>query len=878
MVGGKTDRKSVTESGVKIRKTSSRPKTKNQTRPTRKNRQKTTRRKTQDEKRPSKTAGKKTSKKSEQGEETITRQFGLTPRPYCPYCKTLGQKTHENGKQGVQCPSCYQLVDGEPRIPSDVFSRVQKVVNGMIRRGRHLPLKYLSDTGVTAPKKFYNRIIKDPQVKKLTKQSKLHNRVHRCAAQYAYFSLQEYGRRQVMVRELMTVLKAHLASSTGLAELGDPTFPSYSLLKEGQRRLRRINEQRPPLELLTDSVSIRNMLRHLRNLLQKDLQARSADPNTLADFQGQSDPVWELTRLMEDLKGQLPELAKQFLRRLSSHLTRRVKHLRQGQGPDFGQGFWDHQIKEILGQTPPLTTKGRLNLPQRTWERHRKRWRDQLIKTLAQPTDQVLVTLFPAVQRILDRVPPSSILINRLFHRSRSKFWSTGDVMTDWTRFLIFHLRQTIVDHRVDQYRPFLHQCLKATATEMITHSRTFLKVPVFSKQSISLAQDDNYIYELYIDQAPVNPTEEDPSSHPGRLVVRLTLESRSPRYYYLNTPDRFFELLAAGFQPLRPVLLKRPAGGASVLAIPFNRPPAADLSDPTQATQNDSCPPVVNVDLGLKTLATISVTQGVTPVPLDPRYASAEDLQEVYADAHLEHFELARYFLDQAQLHLSASTWHHPPRVPFSKPTRFFNYKRRLTNLRTECRDLHQKLARCRRHYRPKYRHKTQYFQLRREWKRKWKKIRQLHQEMARQVATRLVHLALHHQATTIRFEDLRWAQHSPKDGVGTWLATWQVHWFHGEIIRRTQALAARYHLSVDLVYAAYTSQRCSSCGAHGTSDGKLFRCPHCNRQLDRDLNAARNIALAPLSPEAICFGSGPPFPSGNSGGLSSECPVAPQ
>ncbi|MFX0064655.1 MAG: zinc ribbon domain-containing protein [Candidatus Hermodarchaeota archaeon] len=806
---------------------------------------------------PIKEEDKNSKEETEEDTETITRQFGITPVPHCPKCKKMGQKDQGEGKKVYACPSCQKILEKGPKtIPNDIFARFKKVVNAMIRRGRDMPIKYFRRKGPAATKTFYNRIINDPQVKKITKQAKLHNRLQRCAAQYAHYSIQEYKRRQLMVRELAILVEAILTSKEGLAELTDPDFPSYKIVKDCQGHLRAFNEH-STLEIPTESIYIQNMLRHVRNILLEQLKARSTNQDTLIEQNIQGDPVLDTNRLISDLKKHQKELTKMFLRRLSSQLTRRVTQLRKDQGPAFGQGFWDQLIEEVLGGPPQTTPKGSVILAKDHWDRRRKMWRNQLNKILAQPNDHVIATLLTAAQRILDRVTPPTTLINELFQRHRPRFWSTGDVITDWTRFLIFQLRQTILEERLALYRPIFHQYLRDINKELVKHTRTFIKVPVFKRQSIPLAQDDDYVYELQVEQEPIlSKQEEEQDPRPNQIFIRLTLEPRRPCYYQLNTPDRFFDMLTAGNQPLRPVLMKRPAGGALVLAVPFSpERPNQDL-EITQEDLTDTEAIALNVDLGLKTLATISVTYGVLPVPLDPRYAAEEALQAYYTDAHLEDFELARYFLDQDSIPQKASYWYQPAPKTLINPSPFFNFKRRLTNLQEECRNLKKKLDTYRNKHRPKYRRKTQYFKLKREWKRTWQKIRQLHLELARQVATRIIHLARNHQATTIRFEDLRWSQHSPKDGVGTWLATWQVHWFHGEIIKRTKELTKRTNLKVELVYAYHTSQRCSSCGTKGTRQGKTFTCPSCQRQLNSDLNAARNIALAPLSPEAIRLG----------------------
>ncbi|MHA1911007.1 MAG: zinc ribbon domain-containing protein [Candidatus Kariarchaeaceae archaeon] len=151
-------------------------------------------------------------------------------------------------------------------------------------------------------------------------------------------------------------------------------------------------------------------------------------------------------------------------------------------------------------------------------------------------------------------------------------------------------------------------------------------------------------------------------------------------------------------------------------------------------------------------------------------------------------------------------------------------------------------------------YRNKIKYFVIKREWQRVWLKLKNTHREIAKQIATRIVNLALFHRVTLIRFENLKWSRHSSKEEVGYWLSTWQTHWFFSQIIQLVGALASRNGIRFELVNARNTSKRCSKCGKLGTRKGKTFFCHHCKsssgspRQLDSDLNAARNITISPI------------------------------
>ncbi|MCG3219403.1 MAG: transposase, partial [Candidatus Heimdallarchaeota archaeon] len=210
---------------------------------------------------------------------------------------------------------------------------------------------------------------------------------------------------------------------------------------------------------------------------------------------------------------------------------------------------------------------------------------------------------------------------------------------------------------------------------------------------------------------------------------------------------------------------------------------------------------------------------------------------------------ERARYFLDQEELAGKVSNWW--MHAKGSRP--YFNFKKKLILLQEKSRELKSQLDNYKKKHK-NYRNKWQFFVIKREWQRVWQKIRNIHLEVARQVASRIINLARFHGVTLIRFENLKWSTHSSKQEVGFWLSTWQTHWFHSEIIRRVSQLATRFGIKFELVNARNTSRRCSKCGKIGTRKGKTFVCSHCQsssgspRQLDSDLNAARNITIAPL------------------------------
>ena len=108
---------------------------------------------------------------------------------------------------------------------------------------------------------------------------------------------------------------------------------------------------------------------------------------------------------------------------------------------------------------------------------------------------------------------------------------------------------------------------------------------------------------------------------------------------------------------------------------------------------------------------------------------------------------------------------------------TRAPNWKRRLVALFKQHRTLRRRLARYKPRWPGRYKSKRAFMVARREEKRAWKRIRNIHVELANQVATRIVSACVHHGVELLRFEDLSWATHSAKAVAGGWLASWQVH-----------------------------------------------------------------------------------------------------
>lgn len=314
----------------------------------------------------------------------------------------------------------------------------------------------------------------------------------------------------------------------------------------------------------------------------------------------------------------------------------------------------------------------------------------------------------------------------------------------------------------------------------------TMLKIPELAKLSIPIGIDDGQVYQL---------SETIVEGKLTQVTLTISLMPNELRTVILKDLDRYQEMITSGFVAKRGVL--RFSHGKYFLHIPFQK----------KAMKKRDTSIIAAVDLGLKTFATLSI--------FDKKK------------------EIDRRFLDQKNMGGSKNSW-------WSNPEPLI-VKGKLVEHRYEAKKQQS------------IRMSSKYGSVR-KWhsgskeKTSWHKIQNLHDELIHQIATRTISLLLHHNASRLILEDLRWSKHSKKSTVGFFLSSQQIHWFFSQVQKLMENMCLRYGIVVEYVNPRNSSKECWKCGKIGNRSKKVFICTSksCIRyQIDSDLNAARNLIL---------------------------------
>jgi transposase len=625
-----------------------------------------------------------------------------------------------------------------------------------------------------------------------------------------------------------------------------------------------------------------------------------------------------LKRFLQAISTQMTKRVN-YLRRLQQKKARKERRgrlLRSAPNP-FGTWELDRQIAEILGfppSTPSDWVKAQealLVMDMEEWQKRRMHWRDTTFGFLQRQTLDRKEASKQALQLAAKDWSPARFLNLLIKPRPRWVSFTAGD-FPGFQRFVLARAASWVEEQQVVSLQPQFFPLVETILQEVQQTPAKWLTRPVFKRQTIPLALGETQVYKgpgqtgMKVERREEEELEEMEEREEelegvgskeeeigvlssNAIPITLSLEAYKPLPFLLMTQkrqakgkppiDRYQPLLQEGFSPALGTVSLRP-GGRLVLAIPFQRPQQPQVAD--EPIQSQTLTRIAGTDLGLKTGLTISVIQARQKS--DGTWEPISRKDPTQTTTSIAAAEVARTFLDQHYLAGTRTKWigeHAPPDlhdapadpVPVQRQKREgrrrkgreleFNWKRRLFHLWQETRTWQAKLMQYRAAFRAdpskhgiKVKHTQKHWKLRRHWQAAWRKLQNLHQELARQWATRAVAYYRAKGVQLIRLEEMSWARHKRKSEAGYFLASNQVHWFFSQVQERIVQLAIRAGMRIEWVNPRGTSTQCAICGQKGSrpGKGKRFICErHKEKYLvDADLNGARNIAVAPLAPSS--------------------------
>ena len=699
-----------------------------------------------------------------------------------------------------------------------LFDRVVEAANVFIKAGATIDPSLLNGTSSIALKKFYDATRKVPWLEPLLSKTRLKERAWRCASHVAFYALQEHQRRCTIIPAITSAMQG-----MSLIHFRESSFPGLELLTGAREALQGAGV--PPGCQAT--VYLENMARHARNLLRSELGTRYKGEvkRGITSLAGNIQGLVE--RVTKELEGHVDSIPGEIARIVSTRLTRRVKDRSRGRGAPVGKHRLDALVDSILDGKDLAS-----------WQPARRQWRDNLVEDLSSKThDLVLDTIArDSIAGVFATLTVEEALGFIFKPRSIPSVRFSGPGLPDISNVLLERGKAIAKNYSGSALLTILAPTITNILGVVHDNPMSFLKLPKCKKQSIPVAIDDGQVYRLDIQL-------DDATGKVTSATVHFSLEPYQVECFFLRDLDRIDAMLSRGFKPARGTITRK-TGGGLLLHLPFEKEFIPVDGSPASTTKREGLVDC-GVDLGLKHFAWLSIGDHV---PSTPEAGSRDDVISASR-------EIARYCIDQPQLVGSKDAW-----LVGGSFDPIPNLKRKLIALAGRVRRLQQRKDLLKQRYPGRYKHSMQYFTARREWQRCWQKMRHLHEEITRQVATRIIAACKHYGVKLLRFEDLSWSSHSSKRVSGAWLASWQVHWFFSQVQERAILLARLAGIAVELVDARNTSKRCSTCGTIGNRKGKTFTCVNedCNKKLDSDLNGARNVRTARTSPRLYARGGG--------------------
>ncbi|MFX0094028.1 MAG: hypothetical protein ACFFBD_19980, partial [Candidatus Hodarchaeota archaeon] len=565
-------------------------------------------------------------------QEPITRTFGLEKAQRCPQCGKLAKKvlttTGDMRKRQEMCPKCQTEIEKELTINTmpEVFRQFAKAVNILIKQGIHKPNNLFILDSLKAVKNFYDVMSKDKKVKQTFKQFDMQNRIKRCAAQYAYFAICEYKRRAKDIQLLCPIVAKEIRQK-GLASIQGEQYPKRPLVKACWITLRQEYGHKNQMS----RYELTNRLRHIRNIITEVLNKRlkNEDQEVVQALDGsRAIENIQISELERKTQQSSEKWAANFVKQLSRLLTQRIKRNKNNMRPTWGRGFFDELVEEILGKKVPLDAQGRNILDLDQWQASRRAWRDKLLEKIQKkdPKEEKEEELAKGTkQKERQSLGPTALvkvkeqltqtyIIKQIVKPRLARFRYTEDLVSDFKRYQVHQLVEELKNTFLAQNKPIFTKLVLQACKTVAQDPHSWLKIPHYEAQAIPLGIDDNRVYKLGQERDPaIDPKKEIQDERPQEIFVRLTPRPNQPADYRINDPKRWLELVDQGYTPQKPVLHKRPGGGALVLAVPFKYPKRPAKSKEETISKGDRIS--TSVDLGLKVLAALSITQGVQPI-----------------------------------------------------------------------------------------------------------------------------------------------------------------------------------------------------------------------------------------------------------------------
>lgn len=696
-----------------------------------------------------------------------------------------------------------------------IFEKYRHAVNIMISEGVNYSDSLFENDGLIAVKNFYNLLTKNPITKSDLISLGVLERLIRCAAQYAFFSI----KNAKQVRNLVEVLAEVLLNDMSWVKIPQKEWDYWNLetFKKIPRRFglsnnyiekirKRHHNDYPTESGILNRTLINNYYRHLKKILSHNMTLN------LDFFKNDNQELLNEIFLKYNHEF-LDNLIWKFSTQVSSILTRnfnKIKRLNKNQ-EITNKKIKNNQLSRLIFKICEPTQLKMVD--SELWRLCKSEWIGKYNKVITDSINlkDVQKEIKLGLERLRDKPEEYLARVSLYSETVNLRYKISNEPYKDFISFLKgtidYHLSRLVIK----QNQILIETKIKDLLQNINLYPTKYLKTPIFKKSSIPLGLDDGNIYTI--------------REHNSSVEISLSFYPRRKYTFLISNPERYFSLIKDEWIPLKGVLFY--PGGKLQLALPFKKRLPVKTK---QKLVEDQL--MLNCDLGLKTFVSLSVTKcGI---------------------------EKDRRFLDQRELMGLKNLWF-LPKVNNGVDTktdarRFINYKRKLVSLQKQCYEIQSHIEEIKRKNQnkrknnpnfPKYTHTKEYWYKKRLFKQNWRKINNIHRELIHQISSRIVEYAKFKDVDNIRFENLKWSRLSSKRDVGNFLATWQVHWFFSQIIIFTARIARRYGIFTNIVNPYKSSKLCSNCGQEGIRSGKRFICKNsaCNFKLDSDLNAARNL-----------------------------------